>query len=548
MQLSLDGVQEAKSSSVTTDTYTASFPNCNKVYPIRLVRPNNRFRYDEQEQIKNVISDINSCSCRISKAILDNPKRAIVKCTLCHSATYACEYCEGNAVLVHENCLAIERATIKKRYELRRKELKNMIQFLRESPGSVKSKEKDVKKIEELEVLLANLDTQQIIEIEKCSKKQLAWPFSTMNARLRTNDLIKYVVAKISRSPSEVDKHERKGLRGKSHLLYQENFNFIDDVPAEYMHLGCLGVVKRMLQLTFNTGENRSKTSKRKLSDTSDFNRAIKAIQVIREFGRRCRNLDLGIIKAQEYRNICIFFFKLVIDCIDDKFPQEKKVWLYLTYIMRACIIPNQEFAEIDRNDVKECARNFYKLFEQCFGEHNCSYSIHVFPSHILRIRGDNPLTETSAFKYESFYSEMKNLFQPGTTSPTKQILQNTLMKRILEPHCCKKPIKYDTIQKKKKGLENNSMIYVFDQESNKHLFYNIIEKQSNNTFKCTEQGRFNYTCDYTPEINWPSVGVYKLGPSNLKEKIIREEEIGGKVIKVQNLLITCPKNVIYEQ
>ena len=450
-------------------------------------------------------------------------------------------------MLVGDLMANTQQKEIRKKYEIQRQSITNTIEFLKESPGSVASKEKDHKKIEELQTLLEHLKQEEEKEIKATSKRrQLTWPFSTMSGLLRTNDLIRYTVNKIARN-EDLDKHEKKGFKGVSHFLALENFNFIEQLPAEYMHTMCLGVVKRLVILTFDVGEVRSKISKRKLSDPKLFNSLIKCVQVVREFSRRCRNLDLAIIKAQEYRNIILFFFNLVIQCIDDDYPKEKIIWLNLAFAIRACILPNNEFECIDRDDIKKACAKFYSLFEKSFGKKNCSYSIHIVPSHILKIRGKYPLTETSAFKFESFYSEMKNLFKPGTTSPLKQILQNTIMKRSLEHHSCHKSIQYNTVKVPNKGLENNSMVYIFNDEK-KYEFYNIIQINDDNTYQCTEQGKFVHKCPLTPEINWSSVGVFKVGPCGNTVKKMNESQFHGKVIKVDNNLITCPLNVLREQ
>lgn len=160
-----------------------------------------------------------------------------------------------------------------------RKSLTNTITFLIESPGSVQSKKKDMDKAEELQTVLSNLDQEEEKELKAVqSKKQLSWPCSTMTGTLRTVDLIKYTVSKIVRNIA-MNKHEKKGLTGQSHLLYQPDFHFINCLPAEYMHLGCLGVVKRLTELTFDVGECRQKTSKRKLSEAAMFNKLIKKIE-----------------------------------------------------------------------------------------------------------------------------------------------------------------------------------------------------------------------------------------------------------------------------
>lgn len=167
-----------------------------------------------------------------------------------------------------------------------------------------------------------------------------------------------------------------------------------------------------------------------------------------------------------------------------------------------------------------------------------------MFPNHVLDIRGDEPLTERSAFKYENFYSEVRNLFQPGTISPSKQILQNCFMKRTLENHTCKKSIFYDI---EKNGKENNSLIYYID-ENNAYKFFQIIEIIDENNFICHPQGKFLYKNDLLKDINWERVGVFKVGPYSTEKVRIHRKKIQGKVIKVDDFLITCPNNVLQEK
>lgn len=107
--------------------------------------------------------------------------------------------------------------------------------------------------------------------------------------------------------------------------------------------------------------------------------------------------------------------------------------------MLRSSVIPSEEFSTIEISDVHESCFQFYKLFELLFGKQNCSYNLHVFCSHLLEIRTHGPLTETSAFKFEAFYGEMRRSFVPGTISPMKQALQNIMLKRTLTPHSCEK-------------------------------------------------------------------------------------------------------------
>ena len=221
--------------------------------------------------------------------------------------------------------------------------------------------------------------------------------------------------------------------------------------------------------------------------------------------------------------------------------------------MVRACVIPNEEFANVNDELIMHACRNFYQLFEKCFGMKNCTYSIHVVASHLLLIRGNMPLTYRSAFKFESFFSEMRHLFHPGTASPLKQILANCFVKRLLEFHTCEKETFYSAEKKPiygKKfnpGKENNHLVYIYDENSVTTM-YSIVEIINDNIFRCQIQGKFKAKMTLTPEYDWSTVGVYRVGAKSEEIIEINRKDISGKVIKVSEYLITCPLNVLHEQ
>lgn len=215
--------------------------------------------------------------------------------------------------------------------------------------------------------------------------------------------------------------------------------------------------------------------------------------------------------------------------------------------MIRSCIIPNNEFRNIDNNVVESACKNFYKLYEKCYGNINCTYSIHVVASHLLLMKGNRPLTYKSAFKFESFFSEMRELFHAGSISPLKQILQNCYIKRLLEYHVCEKTTFFKPENKKNPGKENNHLVYIFD-ENQKFTFYSIQEIIDDDHFRCYIQGKFNVKFALTPEYNWSNIGVFKAGPISEEFHVISREDISGKVIRVKEYLITCPNNVLHEQ
>ena len=210
--------------------------------------------------------------------------------------------------------------------------------------------------------------------------------------------------------------------------------------------------------------------------------------------------------------------------------------------MLRATTLPENEYTEVNKNKIRQCCEKFYILYEYVYGIENCTYSTHVLCSHLMEIRALGPLTETSAFKFESFYGELRDSFVTGTVSPLKQILQKVYLKRALAFHSCQKPLEFSN---KDTNMTCNSLIYTFENGSYK--IFKIKEIVEDN-FLCNSAGKQHCTFTETPGINWNSVGVFKRGAIMSEEIVIHHSQIKGKVIAVGKYLITCPKNVLQEK
>ena len=449
------------------------------VYPHRIVRPLGKYRgLDNQEQFKCFVEDVKSTNKCICNFVGDKPKRSIANNALSHSSWHPCDYC-----------------------------------FTRGVP-----------------LVTTNAQNQK--------RTKITWPASTANGEPRTRDKI----LEILENYDNLTPRERKGVVGKSVLFDIPNYNVERDSPAEYLHSCCLGLIKKCVELTFSVGENRSRVTTRKLSNPSDFNKLMLLIKSPHEFSRRARELDFAVLKGAEFRNLELFFFPLVLECIEEQ-HEERKLWLHLAFMMRSCVVPSEEFRYVSLDDVEQSCTKFYKLYEKLFGAGNCSFNTHVVGSHLPEIRAHGPLTETSAFPFESFYGEMKNCFVAGTVSPLKQIFQKVLLKRALSHHCCEIPIHYSDHET---SLENDTLIYVW--QYNRHNMYKIVEILEDGDLICHKIVKSEYEFDDVA-LPWKCVGLYELIEIDESDHVmIDQKNVSGKVIFVNNLLITCPNNVLREK
>ena len=476
--MSLDGVSEARSTSVSLDVYSVKMSNCKCIYPIRIVRPLAKFRgLDNQEQLRIFLDDVSSQDKHVCQFLADNQKRSTALNSLGHASWHPCEYC-----------------------------------FARGVPLKLKT-------------------------AEGTNKTKITWPASTAGSEPRTQEKIEEILENIE----NLGPRERKGVVGPTVLLNLPNFDMVRDTPCEYLHSTCLGVVKRTVSLTFNVGESRPRITKRKLCDPAKFNVLMLNIKMPQESSRRARELDFAVLKGAEFRNLALFFFPLILECIEEG-EEERELWLCLAYMVRACVVPSNEFRYVNLNVIEMCSKKSYQIYEKLFGAVNCTYNTHTVFSHILEIRAHGPLTETSTFSFESFYGELKNCYVTGTPSPLKQAFQKVLLKRAISNHCCEIPITYST---KETSLQNDTLIYVW--QFNKHNMYKIVDIMEDELI-ChrivTSECSFEDT-----DLPWKTVGVFEFVEINYTEFIeINKNEVTGKVLSVLDYLITCPLNILREK
>ena len=155
--------------------------------------------------------------------------------------------------------------------------------------------------------------------------------------------------------------------------------------------------------------------------------------------------------------------------------------------------------------------------------------------------KNNNSLTYTSCFGFENFYSSMRRAFVPGTSSPLNQILSKTFLQKIVSSHHCSTPIHYSH---KDTHLQCNSLVYQFINDE--YHMYHINSKEDNILF-CSPLGKQVHQFPMC-SLNWSQVGVFKTGAISNDVVEINKSHVDGKILRVGNLLITCPNNVLREK
>ena len=521
LQISCDGMSESKSTSISLDVYSSRFKDCQVIFPHRIVRPLGKFKVDNKKQLSIFLEDLTKNYAQVMQYLADNLKRAVARDCLNHASNYPCEYCFAKGIRYMAKTASPESqaeiAALREKLQTVSEEINNT---------DLSLIQKELEKMEK--------------KLKSAARSHFVWPAETANAEPRTHDAMLEIAKKIERE-GKLPPDEAKGVQGMSPLFDLPNFDFMADSPTEYLHCVCLGVTKRMIELTFDVGERRDRQTQRKLSNVALFNELMQCIKVVREFSRRVRELEFALMKGQEYRNIVLFFFPVILSCIE-KNEKERTLWLQYAYMIRSCVLSSEEFKGVNLDHLRETCAKFYKLYESLFGGKNCTYNTHLVSSHLIEMRFHGPLTKTSAFGFESFYSEVRQSYTPGTQSTLKQIFKKILLKRKLSHHVCQNSIFYSDNES---NLENNTLIYCFKDLTFK--IYKIVEIQDDNLL-CYQQGKYKHVFEEYPHVDWSTVGVFKKGPISNEIVKISKNDVDGKVLMVENLLITCPNDVLREK
>ncbi|XP_065643005.1 uncharacterized protein LOC136074598 [Hydra vulgaris] len=189
--------------------------------------------------------------------------------------------------------------------------------------------------------------------------------------------------------------------------------------PLDYMHLICLGVMRRILQ-ALKKGDRKVKLSNNNILQISenllDLRKCIPS-----EFARRPRSLlDLDRWKATEFRQFLLYTGPVVLKGILD--PERYKYFLTLSVAASILLTPPNDRRNNMLNYAKDLLRHFVKNSQQLYGNYFVVYNIH----HLLHIGDDveffnSPLDNISAFPFENYLQTLKRYVR-GSSNPAVQV------------------------------------------------------------------------------------------------------------------------------
>lgn len=224
---------------------------------------------------------------------------------------------------------------------------------------------------------------------------------------------------------------------GSTPLTKLKNFDMVFGFPLDYMHMACLGVMRRLLNFWFKAD------SQFRITPAFRREASLRIIQIAthtpREFGRRPRSFfELDRWKATEFRFFLLYVGVYVLK--DILSSRQYKHFLYFVCAMR--IICSREFCSTLGHIAITCIQKFCKEIGDVYDQNiEPIFNTHCV-GHLVQDaveRNENP-EDVNCFMFENYLGCLKKMIR----TPNKPLAQ--VCKRIAEKKNCNKLLKnYNT-------------------------------------------------------------------------------------------------------
>lgn len=240
---------------------------------------------------------------------------------------------------------------------------------------------------------------------ERCSQKgyfvERRVTFPDLNAPLRTDRTFR-------------DQDDQVHHTGISPFI-SLNLNMIELFPLDYMHLVCLGVMRRMLRKWICGRGRLTRAQKEELSDKL---RSC-AAHFPQHFQRKPRGIEeLDRWKATEFRAFVLYLGPVVLKGILPEHLYDHFLCLHVA--MRILTSPTLHARE--NNYARDLLRYFVEEFGKSafYGPEQLSYNVHSLSHLAEECLVHGPLDLFSAFPFESYLGKVKDMVR----SPSKPLAQ----------------------------------------------------------------------------------------------------------------------------
>lgn len=252
--------------------------------------------------------------------------------------------------------------------------------------------------------------------------------------------------------------------RGVS-ILEKLPIGMVTSFPLDYMHLVCLGVTKKLINLWI-TGKFLGRLNSQQISQISTRLLSLQN-QVSREFCRKPRGLgEVDKWKATEFRQFLIYSGMYVTKGV----LKEEIYTHFLTLCCSIRVLLSPTFCNKYISYAKELLNYFVNVFPTLYGKAQVSYNVHNLIHLTDDVNRYGVLDTFSAFPFENFMKDIKRMLRKHE-KPLEQIYN-----RVQETRNLKKTMQFTVgdcfIPKRPFEASGNQLQTAYKSFTYKHFYY----------------------------------------------------------------------------
>lgn len=220
----------------------------------------------------------------------------------------------------------------------------------------------------------------------------------------------------------------------------------ITQIPLDYMHLVCLVIVKRLLQLWIRERRNIRLSSENVKSVSLHLIKIKSCIPV--EFARKPRELDdIDKWKATEFRQFLLYTGFIVMKSVLSSICYNH----FLSLCVAIRILTDEQLCVIFNAYANSLLLYFVSNYGKIYGEEYMSYNVHNLLHLSNDVQNFGSLDNFSCFKYENHMQKIKNKLH-NSGAPLEQF-SNRIFEELQLPIRPLKVEKYPIVVYKKNNV-----------------------------------------------------------------------------------------------
>ncbi len=319
----------------------------------------------------------------------------------------------------------------------------------------------------------------------------------------------------------------RMGVNKKSPLLNLQDFDIINQIPLDSMHLIHLGITKKMWERIFETGSKVFHNAARRMQVQRRWNAMFTETKLPFELKHKTQPVNIARMKASELQTLDMLAFAAMALQLEGPEMLRKAMFTYC-FLVRALYIDNVTFTRLEQYiDMDKLLLTFLKSYQAVFGKEAFSHNIHHF-SHVLETRRKHgPMYWYNTAPFESMYGQFQ--YESNTNNVPKQILQNYLTFTQHEHKCyVEKNFRFKAQASEK---TDDSIVYIRDafyrveDINDPHLVIRKIKTRALDTSAVVK-------------LPWRLLGVrHYVEETSLEHVTVHKDDVKAKGIKCGDLI-----------